>query len=106
MSKTARWVIGILITVTLSQTGFIVKLWVNDLAHIEQNLERMCETTEGQLSQIAEQLADMRQEIRDGQWEAYSAWGYQLNVNNTVMLKLNIPKTDQPVPPVHLRNRP
>ncbi len=96
-----RSLVGLMSTIILSQTGLLVKIWLNDLHSIE---EQIVEVTE-MISNMARNQNTLNNKLALEGLEDLSAWDYQLQVNNALMVRLEIEVSLRPRPPRHLRER-
>ena len=100
------WIIGVLTTVTIAQTAFFGKMIFSDLKQQAAAQELATKSQSEIAITVANQLNDLRSEIREMQLDNYAAWGYQLRVNQMILASIAISPVEWPEPPVHLKAHP
>ena len=95
-----KWIVGLLIVAV--SAGASYGLVVARVTTVEDAVVDIEERIQG----LSRNLVGLENKSRDEGWEDYSAWHYQLQVNEVILEALNIPKTLRPVPPEYLRERP
>jgi len=88
----------VLVGLFISSAGFFGKwMW---------NLNADFAVVQEQVGGMAPKVADLHEHMKDESWRDYSAWQYQLQVNEALYAGLDIPRTLRAVPPKHLTETP